>query len=55
VYRDDLARHPGNGWSLVGLHQALRRQGKRAELGQIEKKYRLAFSKAESIPTSSVY
>lgn len=55
VYRDDLVRHPGNGWSLVGLHQALRRQGKRSELGQIEKKYRLAFSKAESIPTSSVY
>ena len=28
VYRDDLARHPHNGWALVGLQQALRGQGK---------------------------
>jgi tetratricopeptide (TPR) repeat protein len=28
VYREDLARHPRNGWSLVGLQQALRAQGR---------------------------
>ena len=28
VYREDLARHPHNGWALVGLQQALRAQGK---------------------------
>jgi tetratricopeptide (TPR) repeat protein len=28
VYRADLSRHPHNGWSLVGLQQALRGQGK---------------------------
>ena len=28
AYRDDLARHPHNGWALVGLQQALRGQGK---------------------------
>jgi hypothetical protein len=28
VYREDLARHPHNGWALVGLQQALRGQGK---------------------------
>lgn len=28
VYRDDLARHPHNGWALVGLERALRAQGK---------------------------
>lgn len=28
VYRDDLARHPHNGWALVGLREALRGQGK---------------------------
>ncbi len=55
VYREDLAHHPGNGWSLVGLHHALRQQGKRAELGQIEASYRVAFSKAEQIPASSIY
>jgi hypothetical protein len=28
VYREDLTRHPHNGWSLVGLQQALKGQGK---------------------------
>ena len=28
VYREDLARHPHNGWALVGLQQALKAQGK---------------------------
>jgi tetratricopeptide (TPR) repeat protein len=28
VYREDLGHHPHNGWSLVGLQQALKVQGK---------------------------
>ncbi len=28
VYREDLKRHPHNGWSLTGLQQALKQQGK---------------------------
>jgi tetratricopeptide (TPR) repeat protein len=28
VYRDDLKDHPHNGWSLLGLQQALKAQGK---------------------------
>jgi tetratricopeptide (TPR) repeat protein len=28
IYRADLARHPHNGWSLVGLQHALKGQGK---------------------------
>lgn len=28
IYRADLARHPHNGWSLVGLQRALKEQGK---------------------------
>ena len=28
VYRADLSRHPHNGWSLVGLRETLRAQGK---------------------------
>ena len=27
-YRDDLEQHPHNGWSLLGLQQALKAQGK---------------------------
>ena len=55
VYRQDLVHHPGNGWSLVGLHQALTVQAKRTELPQLEARYRAAFSKAEQIPAASVY
>ena len=28
VYRQDLTRHPHNGWSLLGLQLALKGQGK---------------------------
>ena len=28
VYRDDIKDHPHNGWSLLGLQQALKAQGK---------------------------
>jgi tetratricopeptide (TPR) repeat protein len=28
VYREDLVRHPHNGWALTGLREALRAQGK---------------------------
>ena len=28
VYREDLVRHPHNGWALTGLREALKAQGK---------------------------
>jgi len=31
VYRNDLARLPGNGWSLLGLAESLRAQKKNEE------------------------
>ena len=31
VYREDLKDHPHNGWSLLGLQQALKAQGKTAD------------------------
>jgi len=55
VYRADLRHNPGNGWSLVGLHQALTLQGQKQELPRLEAGYRTAFSQAERIPVSSVY
>jgi tetratricopeptide (TPR) repeat protein len=55
VYRQDLVENPGNGWSLVGLHQALAKQAKKGELPRIESSYRSAFSMAEQLPTASVY
>ncbi|MFD1141112.1 tetratricopeptide repeat protein [Larkinella insperata] len=55
VYRQDLIHNPGNGWSLVGLHQALTKQGKKARLAQVEAGFKKAFSGAEQIPPSSIY
>ncbi|UHG94253.1 hypothetical protein [Spirosoma oryzicola] len=55
VYRQDLIHHPGNGWSLVGLHKALSLQGKRTELERIKAGYQAAFSEAEQIPVSSIF
>jgi hypothetical protein len=36
AYREDLDRFPDNGWSLVGLQQALSVQGKRAEADSVK-------------------
>lgn len=55
VYREDLVWNPGNGWSLLGLHQSLERQGRRAELEAIQKQYERSFSQADEIPPGSVY
>jgi len=46
AYREDLARFPANGWSLLGLSQALEAQGRideaRAVRGQFEEAWRRA-------------
>ena len=55
VYREDLVWNPGNGWSLLGLYQALQAQGKRGELAGLKKKYTASFSEAEMIPLRSAY
>ncbi len=33
LYREDQVDHPGNGWSLIGLEQALSAQGRHQEAG----------------------
>lgn len=55
VYRDDLAWNPGNGWSLLGLHQALRKQGKKTGLDKLERQYQYSFSGADVLPITSAY
>lgn len=47
VYRDDLKKRPGNGWSLFGLARSLRLQGKTAEAAAAEKEFRAAWSRAD--------
>jgi len=53
VYREDLRRNPENGWSLFGLAQSLRAQGKSAEAGAVDERFRLAWARADVALTSS--
>jgi tetratricopeptide (TPR) repeat protein len=53
VYREDLRRNPGNGWSLFGLAQSLRAQGKTAEAAQADESFRKAWSQADVKLTAS--
>ena len=54
VYRDDLARLPDNGWSLFGLAESLRAQGKNAaEIETTKTKFDKLWAKADTPITSS--
>jgi len=54
IYRDDLARLPGNGWSLLGLAESLRQQKKNAdEVAQIQAQFKKVWAKADLTITSS--
>jgi tetratricopeptide (TPR) repeat protein len=47
VYREDLTRNPGNGWSLCGLAAALGAQGKRAAAAHTADLFRIAWVSAD--------
>jgi tetratricopeptide (TPR) repeat protein len=47
VYRDDLKKLPDNGWSLFGLAQALRAQGKSDEAATYQAKFEKVWAKAD--------
>jgi tetratricopeptide (TPR) repeat protein len=55
VYRQDLARNPNNGWSLFGLAQALRRQGKTSEATVVDAQFAAAWKQADVTLTASVF
>lgn len=55
VYREDLARHPGNGWALLGLQECLRRSERLAEADTTAKAARAAFARADVVAASSCY
>jgi tetratricopeptide (TPR) repeat protein len=50
VYREDLKRHPENGWSLAGLAASLERQGKRAEAAAVRERLARAWARADVAP-----
>jgi tetratricopeptide (TPR) repeat protein len=53
VYREDLRRFPENGWSLFGLAQALRAQGKQTEAAAEEARFRRAWAGTDVTLTAS--
>jgi tetratricopeptide (TPR) repeat protein len=54
VYRDDLARLPENGWSLLGLAESLRKQKKNTdEIAQTQRKFEKVWAKADLTITTS--
>jgi tetratricopeptide (TPR) repeat protein len=55
AYREDLARFPENGWSLLGLQDALERQGKRPEASRVKGRFEKAWASADVRPTVSCY
>jgi tetratricopeptide (TPR) repeat protein len=53
VYRQDLERHPENGWSLFGLAKSLEMQGKRAEAAAAGARFKKAWAHADVALTAS--
>jgi tetratricopeptide (TPR) repeat protein len=53
VYRDDLERNRGNGWSLYGLAMSLRAQGHGRDAISADKLFKQAWARADVDPTVS--
>lgn len=47
AYREDLAQYPENGWSLYGLAQSLRAQGRMSEAQQTQARFEQAWRYAD--------
>ncbi len=53
VYWEDLRKNPENGWSLYGLAQALRAQGKTDQAAAIDARFQQAWARADvQLPAS---
>ncbi len=48
VYRAALAHRPRNGWSLIGLEQALAQQGRTAEAAEARQQFQLAWARSDT-------
>lgn len=53
VYREDLKRVPNNGWSLYGLSESLRLQGKGAQADEVQAAFKTVWANADIEITSS--
>jgi len=53
VYREDLRQYADNGWSLFGLAESLRAQGKLAEAAEAQQRFEAAWQRADVTLTAS--
>ncbi len=54
IYWQDLERNRENGWSLFGLMQSLRAQGKDEQAAAVEKRFRRAWQRSDITLTASL-
>jgi tetratricopeptide (TPR) repeat protein len=47
VFREDLVRRPENGWSLHGLAQSLKAEGRTKDAAKVEQRFRKAWKTAD--------
>ena len=55
AYRQDLEKFPDNGWSLLGLRDSLRRQGKESEAAKVDRQLKKSWATADIKPTATCY
>ena len=53
IYLEDLATFAENGWALIGLHQALLKQGKNKEAENVKRRFDKAWQYADIKISSS--
>jgi tetratricopeptide (TPR) repeat protein len=55
VYRDDLSRHPNNGWALYGLAQSLKLQTRSADASAVQQQFDTTWKNADVSLVASAY
>jgi tetratricopeptide (TPR) repeat protein len=55
VYRDDLKRHPNNGWALFGLAQSLKAQGRSSDAAAVRRQFDTAWKNADVTLLASAF
>jgi hypothetical protein len=55
VYREDLEKSPENGWGLMGLRDALRREQKTKEAEVVAARFQKAWAAADVKPSSTCF
>jgi len=55
VYREDLKKWPNNGWTLYGLADSLRKQGKEKEAADVQKAFEETWKRADVVLKASCF